>query len=247
MLQFLRPGMRPWLIAAAVIVCLLGVVQVVTGRRDGAPDDAHEHGDNDEHGHSHNVRVGWLLVLPLCVGLLAPAALDAYSAQRSVAFSQRSWDLGKFDVQKLLSAEAIAGGTPKLALVDYLGATTNAQSRDYLVTHPVRLDGFVVREAAGDGRGFFLTRFFIGCCAADAIPLKLYVQTTQAPAARQRVDPRDGDARSRPGDRRLDRARTGNARFAPRHQEAVRAVRVSVTRQRRVATMKRRFLSRNVP
>ena len=175
MLQFLRPGMRPWLIAAAVMVLLLGVVQVVTGRRDGAPDHAHEHGDNDEHGHAHNVRVGWLLILPLCVGLLAPAALDAYSAQRSVAFSQRSWDLGKFDVNKLLSAEAIAGGTPKLALVDYLGATTNAKSRDYLGTHQVRLDGFVLRA----GNGFFLTRFFIGCCAADAIPLKLYVQTSK--------------------------------------------------------------------
>jgi uncharacterized repeat protein (TIGR03943 family) len=175
MLQFLRPGMRPWLIAAASIVCLLGVVQVVTGRRDGVLDhNGDGHGD-DQPGHSHNLRVGWLLVAPLCVGLLAPAALDAYSAQRSVTFSQRSWDLGKFDVNKLLSAEAIAGGTPKLALVDYLGATTNAKSRDVLATHPVNLEGFVLRA----GHGFFLTRFFIGCCAADAIPLKLYVQTSK--------------------------------------------------------------------
>jgi uncharacterized repeat protein (TIGR03943 family) len=180
MLQFLRPGMRPWLIAAAVIVCLLGVVQIVTGRRGGAPDpDDDGHADAD--GHTHNLRVGWLLVLPLCVGLLAPAALDAYSAQRSVAFSQRQWDLRRYDVEKLLSAEAIAGGTPQLPLVDYLGATTNAQSRDFLVTHPVSLEGFVVRDTEGDGHGFFLTRFFIGCCAADAIPLRLYVRTTQTP------------------------------------------------------------------
>jgi uncharacterized repeat protein (TIGR03943 family) len=175
MLQFLRPSMRPWLVAAAVVVCLLGLMQVVTGRRDGAPD----HGHDDQHGHSHNLRVGWLLVLPLCVGLLAPAALDAYSAQRSVAASQRSWDLSSFDVEKMLSAEAIAGGTPKLALIDYLGATTNAKGRDFLVAHQVRLEGFVVRDGSGNGRGFLLTRFFIGCCAADAIPLQLYVQTTQ--------------------------------------------------------------------
>ena len=82
---------------------------------------------------------------------------------------------------KLLSAEAIAGGTPQLPLVDYLGATTNAQSRDFLLTHPVSLEGFVVRDTEGDGHGFFLTRFFIGCCAADAIPLRLYVQSTQTP------------------------------------------------------------------
>ena len=177
MLQFLRPGMRPWLIAAAVMICALGLVQVVTGRRDGAPD----HDDDDPQGHSHNLSAGWLLVLPLCVGLLAPAALDAYSAQRSVAFSQRQWDLRRVDVEKLLNAEAIAGGTPKLPLVDYLGATTRANGRDFLETHEVLLEGFVVREASAGGRGFFLTRFFIGCCAADAIPLRLYVRTTQPP------------------------------------------------------------------
>jgi uncharacterized repeat protein (TIGR03943 family) len=176
MLQFLRPAMRPWLIAAALLVCLLGLVQVVTSRGERARDDHHE-----EHGHLHNLRVGWLLVLPLCVGLLAPAALDSYSAERSVAFSQRQWDLRRFDVAKMLSAEAIAGGVPKLPLVDYLGATSNDTGRDYLLTHEVRLEGFVVRDTSGAGRGFFLTRFFIGCCAAAAIPLRLYVRTTQPP------------------------------------------------------------------
>lgn len=178
MLQFLRPTMRPYLVVAAVVVGLLGVVQVIAGRNDAKFPHAHEDHARDDHGHSHNLRVGWLLVLPLCVGLLAPAALNAYSAQRSVAFSQRSWDLSKFDVQKMLSAEAIAGGTPKLALVDYLGATTTAKGVEFLAAHPVQLEGFVVRDDS-TGQGFFLTRFFIGCCAADAIPLKVYVHTTK--------------------------------------------------------------------
>jgi uncharacterized repeat protein (TIGR03943 family) len=84
--------------------------------------------------------------------------------------------LADFDVARFLKAEAIAGGVPALPLSDYIGtARGRASNAKYLATHDVRVLGFVTPDDAGRAHRFLLTRFRIGCCAADAVPLQLDV------------------------------------------------------------------------
>ncbi len=174
MLHFLRPGMRPYLVAAGAVLLLLGTVVALAAWRDRDPVEG---GSDLDHGHdhAHGTRVAWLLILPVLAGVLAPAALDSYSAARAVPFQQRQWPLADFDVARFLRTEAIAGGEPKLPLSDYIGVSRRRSNQGYLATHDVRVLGFVTPDDHGRPHRFLLTRFRIGCCAADAIPMQLDV------------------------------------------------------------------------
>jgi uncharacterized repeat protein (TIGR03943 family) len=162
-LEFLRPGMRRWLFLAGVTMLILGAMVLIGARRTRGQEPA-------PHGH---LRVGWLLLVPLCVGVLAPQALGSYAAER--AASWRTLTPRAFDLDAYLRAHALGSGTPTLRVIDYVNATVTPRHRAYLETHPVRLLGLVVTNDQRPGTGFFLTRFIIGCCAADAIPVRVDV------------------------------------------------------------------------
>ena len=129
MLHFLRPEMRPYLVASGAVLLILGLVVAVVAAR------SHVAGSIDE---------------------------MSDSATRK-------------------ESEAIAGGEPVLPISDYIGASRGTSNTSYLAAHDVRVIGFVTpADDSRDRRRFFVTRFTIGCCAADAIPLQLDVLTTPA-------------------------------------------------------------------
>jgi uncharacterized repeat protein (TIGR03943 family) len=177
MLHFLRPGMRPYLVAAGAVLLVLGVtVAVIAWREDSRGSGGDASAGHDDHEHHRSLPVGWLLILPVVIGVLTPAALDAYSVARATPFQQRLYPLADFDVARFLKAQAIAGGVPELPLSDYIGAARGRSSNaEYLATHDVRVLGFVTPDDEGRPHRFLLTRFRIGCCAADAVPLQLDV------------------------------------------------------------------------
>jgi uncharacterized repeat protein (TIGR03943 family) len=167
MLRFLRPAMRPWLLAAGVTLLVVGVV-VAVGTR----------GRPAEHSHRHT-RVGWLLALPLCVAVIVrPDALGSYSASRSFSPAQLR-DLPDVDVAAVLRAADVTRQSPELSLKDFLAASRSADDRDVLAEHAVRLTGFVT--PAPSGHHFFLTRFMINCCAVDGVPLQVDVRDVPRP------------------------------------------------------------------
>lgn len=175
-LHFLRPSMRPYLVAAGVAFVLLGgivVVGAVLGARRPAAVGAsgHDHG----HDHAHGQRVAWLLVLPVAVAMLAPAALDAYGTARAMPYQQRQWPLQDFDVQKYLRTQTVAGGVPELPLSDYIGAAVRAKNAELLEGHEIRVLGFVAGDQTRGSGTFLLTRYRVGCCAADATPMQVVV------------------------------------------------------------------------
>ena len=185
MLHFLRPEMRPYLVAAGAVLLVLGLLVAVAASRSHSSGAAVNERPNDigDHpsGHVHGSRVAWLLLVPVCIGVLAPSALDSYSAARATPFQQRRYPLANFDVARFLRSEAIAGGEPVLPISDYIGAARRSANTSYLATHDVRVVGFVTPpDDPRDHHRFFVTRFTIGCCAADAIPLQLDVLTTPA-------------------------------------------------------------------
>jgi uncharacterized repeat protein (TIGR03943 family) len=170
-LHFLRPSMRPYLLSAGVLFVLLGVAVCVTAWRGRDDRSAHEAG----HDHHHASWVPWLLLLPIVIGVLAPDALDAYATARATPFTERSYPLHDFDVQKYLQTQTIAGGVPELPISDYLNAAWHRSNIAFLKAHDIRLLGFVDTSTPA-ALHFLLTRLHISCCAADATPMQIDVR-----------------------------------------------------------------------
>ena len=172
-LLYVKPSMTRWLVLSGVVLVVVGALVVVLGRR-GRLDETGEAAD-DDHGHRHHAtRVGWLLALPLCVAVAVGSnPLGSYAAGRQN--SQRVLPPGEFDLEEYLRAGSFGGQSPALRHVDYVRAAQDPDQRALLAEHTVKLTGFVVDDADGGGRGFLLTRFMIGCCAADALAVQVEV------------------------------------------------------------------------
>ena len=151
-LDYVRAGFRPFLLAAGVVTVALAVGGLLRRRTGGD-------------GHS-GPAVGWLLAAPVAVVLVvAPPALGSYTAGRQAA-----------PVVVPASAPAVLGPDDPGAdfrtvrLFDYLVAS-QAQPAE-LAGRRVRLVGFVSPRAGG---GWYVTRFVVNCCAADATAVRVAV------------------------------------------------------------------------
>ena len=200
-LRFIRPGMKIPLLLAAGLLVLLGLTTLIRAwRRPTDPTDHPAHADptgragqadpaglyrglvgadgatqrGDEHaGHGHATGkgpgVGWLLALPLAVLLLVePTSLGAYAANRQAVKTTRLAQAQNVLFDPLPDR---VGGRVELTLTDF-SERGLYDSKESLQGVPVRLVGFVNHDAAAPG-GFFLTRFKIACCAADAYPIQV--------------------------------------------------------------------------
>jgi uncharacterized repeat protein (TIGR03943 family) len=180
LLLYVRPGMGPWLLAAAAtlaVITLAWCVAHLLGRRaapgpDAGVDDGHRHG-RDGGG-----RLSWLLMLPLAAIMVVPRApLGSFAAARQD--SPRATP----------SPEATAGGYPPLptpvdgahdmTLGNFVLYVLNDSERQ-LEGATVRMTGFVTPAAPGE-EGFRLTRFLLLCCAADATPMSVAVHGSPPP------------------------------------------------------------------
>jgi uncharacterized repeat protein (TIGR03943 family) len=172
-LNYVRAGLAPYLLAAGVVVGLLGLLpplgllgQQTAGHADG-------HG-----GHHHKARVGWLLLVPVLVVLLVqPAALGSY------AVSSRSVVPGGGDGGFPPLAAPVRGAVP-MSMAEFVTRAVRDPGRS-LAGVRVRLVGFVApSDGAGGQDGYRLTRFVIFCCAADAEALQAVVAGDPTPRAR---------------------------------------------------------------
>jgi uncharacterized repeat protein (TIGR03943 family) len=150
-LRFVRPVMRPYLVAAGAFLVLLGFANLLIDH-----DEEHE-----RDGHGHRSRAGWLLLVPVtALVLVLPPALGAGAAARSrpPAFPEGSAGLPALPV----------GRTVSVTFLGYVRRATEAPGT--LAGRTVRLEGFVTPRRAG---GYYLTRMVITCCAADAAAVKI--------------------------------------------------------------------------
>jgi uncharacterized repeat protein (TIGR03943 family) len=166
-LNYVRPGLAPFLLAGGVVVVLLGLLPPLGL----LGEQAASHAD----GHRHKARVGWLLLVPvLVVMLVQPAALGSY------AVSSRSVVPGGGDGGFPPLAAPVRGAVP-MSMAEFVTRAVRDPGRS-LAGVRVRLVGFV---APSDGvGGYRLTRFVIFCCAADAEALQAVVRGDPAPRAR---------------------------------------------------------------
>ena len=156
---YVKPGLLPALIAAAIVLALmlLFVVKDAWSAAGAEAHDGHDHHGHDHGGHDHaEPLAALLLALPLLVVLtVAPSPLGAYSATRGTGGAQ--------PVERSF-APLPAGDPVELAVPEFV---ERAQSDDgsTVAGREVRLVGFVTPNPDGP---WWLTRFVVSCCAADA-------------------------------------------------------------------------------
>jgi uncharacterized repeat protein (TIGR03943 family) len=157
--NFVQQHMRVPLVVASIAVFLLGIFEVISAFLQAARDDR---------AHARHVApsVGILLVAPLLVlTAVAPTALGSAAANRvkSVVPTDKNdgfppLPAGVNNVVTLKHSEFL-----NRALWDESGSLKDRQ---------VRLTGIVVPDPLV-ADGFMLTRFMVGCCAADGLPMKI--------------------------------------------------------------------------
>ncbi|HEY8482584.1 MAG TPA: TIGR03943 family protein [Spirillospora sp.] len=177
--NYVRPGFRYPLVAAAVALVVLGAAGL---RREWRDDPGHDGPGHDDHGHDHarGPRVAWLLGLPvLAIFVIAPPALGSFSAARDGERAAPPPAPPENGFRPLPASS----GPVDMSLGEFLGRAHEAQTGDpaKLQGVPVRLTGFVVPVK---GRpGWQLTRMKIACCAGDAVPFPVMVRGVPQPPA----------------------------------------------------------------
>lgn len=172
-LRYVKEGLRPFLIAAGLLLIAAAVMTLFYELRPGPAAPAEHGGHDDGHGHGpHEPRVGWLLIMPV-LGLLlvAPPALGSYAAGQAGS---------------VLTAENSASDYPALppgdpapiGLLDYASRAVFDDGKS-LTGRTVELTGFITPGADGQP---MLARIILSCCAADGRPIKVGL-TGNTPAA----------------------------------------------------------------
>ena len=167
--RYVKAGLRPYLVAAGVVLVVVAALSLLGRFRRGADGDpgvdggdAHEGDDGHGHGHGRGwLDVAWLLVVPMAVLLLiAPSALGSFSASRS------GTALGA--VQSSDFPPLPSGDPVRVSVLDYASRAVFDQGKS-LTGRQVTLSGFLLAQPGG----WYLTRMVITCCAADAQPVKV--------------------------------------------------------------------------
>ncbi|MFE1972184.1 TIGR03943 family putative permease subunit [Streptomyces hygroscopicus] len=181
-LRYVRPGLRPALIASGVLLIVLGAVSAA---RDGFPfnrpraEGDQGHDDGHGHGHAGGPKVAWLLYVPaLTILFLAPPALGSYTASRDEAEAPKAPSSASSSGESLFPALPDTGVAP-MSLNDF-SARAVWDTDGTLEGHTVRLTGFVTPGRHG---AWYVSRLVISCCAADAQVRKVRVHGAPAPPA----------------------------------------------------------------
>ncbi|WP_392545247.1 TIGR03943 family putative permease subunit [Oryzobacter telluris] len=165
-LNFVKPSLRFPILAASLVLLLMGAYGVWEDRRHGPQEDA-SRPEDDGHGHDHarGPRIGWLLVVPfLLLGVVAPPPLGSYSAAE---------DSGLVTVTNADGLGALPPGDPvALTLAEFQGRALYDTDRS-LENRRVTLVGFASPGRPGE---WVLTRMSLNCCAADGFAVKVAVE-----------------------------------------------------------------------
>lgn len=159
-LNFVKPSMTPYVLAAGVVSVLLALLPPggLLGRR------AEAGGDDDGHAHGET-KVAWLLVVPLLVVILVPPAPLGADAIRARPASFRSGP------KTFPALRPPTRGAVDMSMAEFTTRALRDPDRS-LEGVRVRLTGFVAGPADG---GYRLARFVIFCCAADGEAVEVVV------------------------------------------------------------------------
>ena len=161
-LRYVKAGLRPFLIAAGLLLVATALMTLWQALRARGTHDDHDEDHDDGHGHAHHEpRVGWLLVLPV-LGLLlvTPQPLGSFAAAKAGSVSAASAS----DYPPLP-----AGDPAQVGLLDYASRALFDDGKS-LTGRNLQLTGFITPGPDGNP---MLARIVLTCCAADGRPIKV--------------------------------------------------------------------------
>jgi len=160
-LSYVRPGLGMLLLIAG------GVMTIVSGITLWTAAEGSLRRKEIHPGHGRGA--GWLLLLPLfALMVVEPAPLGAYAA------GFRSAQIPTVEPNATFPPlPAAEEGAVPLPLNHFAARALFGDPED-LEDVSVRLTGFVTPDPSVTD-GFLLTRFVVGCCAADAVPVQVVV------------------------------------------------------------------------
>jgi uncharacterized repeat protein (TIGR03943 family) len=169
-LRYVKPSHQWLLITAGAIMVGLAAVSIARDLINARQAEVAGH-----EGHRHSSTSAWLLLLPvLAVFLVAPPALGASSVQGAGSTNRAS---AAQEDGTALFPPLQAGDVVAVPLSDF--ASRAAWDRgNSLNDRAVKLTGFVVH----DGAASYVARLVIACCAADAFPVKVKLDSPQVTA-----------------------------------------------------------------
>ncbi|KAB1911661.1 TIGR03943 family protein [Micromonospora sp. AMSO31t] len=160
-LRYVKQGLRPFLIAAGLLLVITALVALVQELRHlNRPEDPP---DGDGHGHARSGPVvGWMLLLPaLALLFVVPPALGADTAARAGS--------ALTDDRDIAYPPLPPGDPAELTLLDYGFRAVYDDGRT-LQGRRLQLTGFLAPGPDGEP---MLARIMLSCCAADGIPVKI--------------------------------------------------------------------------
>ncbi len=164
LLRFVRPYARIWVVLAGIAFAVLGAWSLIVDRRNADPSD------------EHATRTGWLILAPIVALLVvAPPALGTFTASRTPSAIARPADP---------AFPALSGPAPHVdGLTDFAARAVWDDGRT-LTGQSVQLTGFVAAVTPDHRPGapsFVLARLAITCCAADARPIYVGIDSGTPP------------------------------------------------------------------
>lgn len=143
------------------------------GSRDAGDSRQHSHDHSHEHGHDHSHALSWsgflLISLPIILGLLVPPRPLGVAALQNREISAG----GLNSVLPAAVGSSLVQESSERTILDWVLAFH--QGERPAETDTADVVGFVYLDDAADEAEFTLTRFVVGCCAADAMAVGLPV------------------------------------------------------------------------
>jgi uncharacterized repeat protein (TIGR03943 family) len=145
-LNYVKPSLLPWLLAAAVVLIVLAVAAIVRDAR----------GGDGEDGHGHSPWLVWLLLVPIVMTVfVVPPPLGASTATPEVVPSS--------EPARRAYPPLPPGRAPMLSIPEVL-VRARKDSANSLDGRLITLTGFTLKYPDSTDLG----RVVIICCAADA-------------------------------------------------------------------------------
>ena len=161
-LNYVKPGLLPWLAVAAAVLVGLGLVAI-------ARDLRHAQAGADDRGHRHQPWLGWLLLIPIAmVTFVVPPPMAAGGASAAAVSAS----------QRRAFPPLPPGDAPTVSLPEVVMRAA-ADSTNSLAGRSITLTGFTLHHSDGVDLG----RVVIVCCAADAQLARVHLTGTAAATA----------------------------------------------------------------
>ncbi len=166
---YIEPRFR-WLSLVAVL--LFAVLALAYARDDEDHDHAHDH-----HDHHHHHAAWWplfMVAIPLLLALLPPTTLSSSAVKtRGVQTDITSITLPE-------DTRSVTIVASKRNLLDWARVISSSNDPLEFIGEQADVVGFVYRDSRFTDDQFWLARFTIACCVADALPVGIVVQLPES-------------------------------------------------------------------